>query len=169
MATGGLFPCPSKASMQDAFVGMHLNDVPTPAAVLDRAILRRNCAQMLEACEELGVKFRAHVKTHSTYISRPQCSYLITAAPLHNHFPGVQVALRLLHVRRSSRLLRVRQLNADTEILTEVIMHSSFFKPSPPTPWASLAAFESSVCEQIHRAMLPQPGLAFRHHPYVLL
>ena len=62
--------------MQDAFVGMHLNDVPTPAAVLDRAILRRNCAQMLEACEEFRVKFRAHVKTHSTYISRPQCSYL---------------------------------------------------------------------------------------------
>ena len=76
MATAGLFPRPTKASLQDAFVGMHLEDVPTPAAVLDRAILHRNCAQMLQACEEFGVKFRAHVKTHSTYTSQSQCSYL---------------------------------------------------------------------------------------------
>ena len=75
MAAAELFPCPSKASLQDAFVGMHLNDVPTPAAVLDRAVVRRNCAQMLQACEGLGVKFRAHVKTHSTYTSEPQHSY----------------------------------------------------------------------------------------------
>ena len=76
MAAEGHFPCPSKASLQDAFLGVRLIDVPTPAAVLDRAVVRRNCAQMLQACEGLGVKFRAHVKTHSTYTSEPQGSCL---------------------------------------------------------------------------------------------
>ena len=58
------FPCPSKASLQDAFVGKNLRDVPSPAAVLDQAIIKGNCTQMLKACESLGVNFRPHVKTH---------------------------------------------------------------------------------------------------------
>ena len=58
------FPCPSQAILHDAFVGKHLGDVPTPAAILDQAIIKDNCNQMLRACQSLGVKFRPHVKTH---------------------------------------------------------------------------------------------------------
>jgi hypothetical protein len=32
--------------------------------VLDAAVVRRNCKLMLDTARELGVGFRAHVKTH---------------------------------------------------------------------------------------------------------
>ena len=63
-APGALFPCPSKEELAKAFIGKRLGDVPTPAAVLDRAVVERNCRQMLEACQALDVDFRPHVKTH---------------------------------------------------------------------------------------------------------
>ena len=59
-----LFPCPPQDSLRKEFVGKQLSDVPTPAAVLDRAVVQRNCRQMLDSCKALGVKFRAHIKTH---------------------------------------------------------------------------------------------------------
>ncbi len=59
-----LFPCPSKAFLQNVFVGKHLSDVSVPAAVLDRVIVKDNCNQMLKACRLLGVQFRPHIKTH---------------------------------------------------------------------------------------------------------
>ena len=63
-AQEGLFPCVSKEELGKAFIGKRLGDVPTPAAVLDRAVVERNCRQMLEACQALDVDFRPHVKTH---------------------------------------------------------------------------------------------------------
>ncbi len=59
-----LLPFPSQANLREAFVGRHLQDVPTPAAVVDIAIVKRNCIQMLKACEALHLDFRPHVKTH---------------------------------------------------------------------------------------------------------
>lgn len=43
-----------------------LTDVPTPAFLVDRAILGRNCARMREKAQASGVAFRPHVKTHKT-------------------------------------------------------------------------------------------------------
>lgn len=45
-------------------VWVHLTDLPTPAAVIDAAILDRNCATMAERMTRLGVRLRPHVKTH---------------------------------------------------------------------------------------------------------
>lgn len=61
-----LLPLPSHAALREALVGKNLKDVPTPAAVLDRAVVQRNCTQMLKACEALQVGFRPHIKTHKT-------------------------------------------------------------------------------------------------------
>jgi D-serine deaminase-like pyridoxal phosphate-dependent protein len=47
-------------------VGKTLAEVPAPAVILDAAVLRRNCAMMLQATETLGVQFRPHIKTHKT-------------------------------------------------------------------------------------------------------
>ncbi|CAO2656410.1 Nn.00g052130.m01.CDS01 [Neocucurbitaria sp. VM-36] len=60
------YPLPSHASLAAQYVGQKLEDLPTPAVVLDRAIIRRNCDAMLTVCEKLGVGFRAHVKSHKT-------------------------------------------------------------------------------------------------------
>lgn len=34
--------------------------------MLDRAVVKRNCDAMLQVCKQLGVGFRAHVKSHKT-------------------------------------------------------------------------------------------------------
>ncbi|CAL8578854.1 hypothetical protein XPA_004625 [Xanthoria parietina] len=52
--------------LHEAFVGKNLHDISVPAAVVDRAVVRRNCLQMLQACDALDVDFRPHVKTHKT-------------------------------------------------------------------------------------------------------
>lgn len=72
-----LYPSPAATSLQLKFIGQHVSNVPTPAAIIDAAVVRRNCKLMLEATEKLGVAFRAHVKTHKvvivTYMSHGRC------------------------------------------------------------------------------------------------
>lgn len=59
------YPHASIEELRKQYVGRLLEEVDGgPIAVVDRAITRRNCELMLEACEALGVPFRAHVKTH---------------------------------------------------------------------------------------------------------
>lgn len=43
-----------------------LTDLSTPAFLVDRAVVERNCAQMREKARASGVAFRPHVKTHKT-------------------------------------------------------------------------------------------------------
>lgn len=54
----------TRAELRDRFLGVDLQDVSCPAAVIDVSIVKRNCQRMLDACQELGFGFRAHVKTH---------------------------------------------------------------------------------------------------------
>ena len=75
-------PSPSVAALPELpstdfnaqYIGKSLKQLPTPAAVIDRAIATRNCQLMLDACagpggskstgKGLNVSFRAHVKSH---------------------------------------------------------------------------------------------------------
>ncbi|KAJ5753065.1 hypothetical protein N7520_009982 [Penicillium odoratum] len=57
---------PTKEDLTKFYIGKDLADVPKPAAVLDVAIIRRHCERMKRTVKELGVAFRAHVKTHKT-------------------------------------------------------------------------------------------------------
>ncbi|EXJ95499.1 hypothetical protein A1O1_00621 [Capronia coronata CBS 617.96] len=60
------FPLPSKDALLEAYQNRSLHEVPVPAAVIDVGKVKANCQAMLDAVEELGVSFRAHVKTHKT-------------------------------------------------------------------------------------------------------
>lgn len=55
---------PSQGQLFQRWIGKDIADVPKPAAVLDRAIIRRHCDRMKKTVKALGVGFRAHVKTH---------------------------------------------------------------------------------------------------------
>ena len=44
-------------------VSQTIDDLPTPALILDRAILDRNCKRMSERLRNAGVMLRPHVKT----------------------------------------------------------------------------------------------------------
>jgi D-serine deaminase-like pyridoxal phosphate-dependent protein len=60
------YPLSSQASLVAQYVGQRLEDLPTPAVVLDRSKIKKNCAAMLQVCQQLTVGFRAHVKSHKT-------------------------------------------------------------------------------------------------------
>ncbi|RPB25065.1 hypothetical protein L211DRAFT_136235 [Terfezia boudieri ATCC MYA-4762] len=61
-----LYPAPSKETLTSLFVDQPLSVLPTPGAVLDVAVVKRNCDRMLKTCETLGLSFRGHVKSHKT-------------------------------------------------------------------------------------------------------
>lgn len=46
-------------------IGSDIRDLDGPAVILDLAVLKRNCALMLDTTDALHVDWRAHVKTHS--------------------------------------------------------------------------------------------------------
>ncbi|KAF2660676.1 hypothetical protein K491DRAFT_754483 [Lophiostoma macrostomum CBS 122681] len=60
------YPLPTQSSLHLQYLGQPLSSLPTPSAVIDRAIVRRNCNAMLQVCKELDVGFRAHIKSHKT-------------------------------------------------------------------------------------------------------
>lgn len=60
------YPIADHASLVKQYVGKKVQDLPTPAIVLDRSKIIRNCNAMLQVCQELDVGFRAHVKSHKT-------------------------------------------------------------------------------------------------------
>ena len=57
-------PFPEVDKLRSLYCGKHINQLPKPALVLDRAKVRRHCQSLLDATQHLGVDFRAHVKTH---------------------------------------------------------------------------------------------------------
>ncbi|KAK5135061.1 hypothetical protein LTR08_005721 [Meristemomyces frigidus] len=61
-----LYPTPTPSALKLHYINTPLSALPAPAAILDLAIIRRNCALMLTTTHTLGLGFRAHVKTHKT-------------------------------------------------------------------------------------------------------
>ncbi|KAF9892257.1 hypothetical protein FE257_002034 [Aspergillus nanangensis] len=56
----------SQRDLRMLYVGKDIIDIPKPAIVLDHAIIRRHCESMIRTIKQLGVGFRAHVKSHKT-------------------------------------------------------------------------------------------------------
>ncbi|TBU45088.1 putative serine dehydratase domain-containing protein [Dichomitus squalens] len=57
---------PEKQDLVDEYKGQNLDVLRTPALVIDRAVFARNCAKMHQLAQNLGARFRAHVKSHKT-------------------------------------------------------------------------------------------------------
>ncbi|KAG9049060.1 hypothetical protein FS837_011333 [Tulasnella sp. UAMH 9824] len=64
--TVALTTLPSKAALINAFVGKKVSSLRTPAFVVNKAIVTKNCAEMQENASRWGARFRAHIKTHKT-------------------------------------------------------------------------------------------------------
>ncbi|KAH4976244.1 hypothetical protein HBI18_099210 [Parastagonospora nodorum] len=60
------YPLSPRDALASQYIGQRLEDLPTPAIVLDKSKIKKNCAAMLQVCQQLGVGFRAHVKSHKT-------------------------------------------------------------------------------------------------------
>lgn len=45
------------------YIGKSQFDLPTPSVVVKESVVKRNCLKVLDNVKELGLSFRAHVKT----------------------------------------------------------------------------------------------------------
>lgn len=54
----------NKDALVKEFVGKRLNELRTPALVVDRAAFRDNCSKMHQNAKDWEANFRAHLKTH---------------------------------------------------------------------------------------------------------
>ncbi|KAI9722439.1 MAG: hypothetical protein M1828_004806 [Chrysothrix sp. TS-e1954] len=70
LSSQDLYPLPVQSRLEQQFLGKDLGDVDCPMAVIDRAVARRNCSNMLDAARTLKLSFRAHVKTHKHLVSK---------------------------------------------------------------------------------------------------
>lgn len=59
---------PDHKALRDSIVGQTLWQVATPAVVLDIAKIKVNCRRMLDAVHQLGISWRAHIKTHKVNV-----------------------------------------------------------------------------------------------------
>ncbi|KAF9270101.1 hypothetical protein L218DRAFT_1071590 [Marasmius fiardii PR-910] len=57
---------PDKDKLVEQFVGKNLNELRTPAMIIDRGVFASNCEKMHEKALSWGTGFRAHLKTHKT-------------------------------------------------------------------------------------------------------
>lgn len=55
---------PNKEALVNEFAGKPLDELRTPALVVDRAAFKDNCAKMHQNAKDWGASFRAHLKTH---------------------------------------------------------------------------------------------------------
>ncbi|ESK97938.1 alanine racemase [Moniliophthora roreri MCA 2997] len=61
-----LINLPEKEALVEHYVGKSVDDLRTPALIIDRSVFARNCAKMHEKALSWGTGFRAHLKTHKT-------------------------------------------------------------------------------------------------------
>lgn len=71
------YPAPQiKDVLLQQYKGKTINSVPTPALLVKMSVVEENCIRLLKRADNLGFKFRAHVKTHKTIeITRKQLGY----------------------------------------------------------------------------------------------
>jgi D-serine ammonia-lyase len=67
----------SSEELKELFVGKMLDQLPTPFAVVDRSIASRNCKKMFDACKDLNILFRAHIKTHKVWLFDSYKEYIM--------------------------------------------------------------------------------------------
>ena len=47
-------------------IGKHVRTLPTPAFIVDRRVVKKNCEKLLAIAKKNGISLRGHVKTHKT-------------------------------------------------------------------------------------------------------
>src|SRR5437763_3698167 len=57
---------PRRVHIQHLTLNIQHSSLPTPAFLVDRSIVERNCTRMREKARSSGVAFRPHAKTHKT-------------------------------------------------------------------------------------------------------
>ncbi|KAN0063431.1 hypothetical protein ACQY0O_004598 [Thecaphora frezii] len=70
--TYSIHPTQPLSALRQQAVGRHLSELRTPALIIDRSIVRRNCHRMQRIAAEWGATLRPHLKTHKT----PEASLL---------------------------------------------------------------------------------------------
>lgn len=80
------YPSVDLEALKQQYVGKTLQDIPTPAFIVNRKVMTDNCERMLQRAQKMNASFRAHVKTHKTTPgvslqlgSKGQCSKVVVS------------------------------------------------------------------------------------------
>lgn len=148
MMTGGpptssLYPLADGNALRAAYVGRSLNDVGTPAAVIDISKAKINCKSMLDAVSRLGVNFRPHVKTHKTIE--------LTRLQMGNSSKDVRLVVSTVMEAESlvPYLKECQQAGATVSVLYGV--------PFPPSSVARLARIANTLGKGCLAVMVDHP------------
>ncbi len=90
----------SKEDPREQFLGKTLDDIPTPAAILDLAKVELNCQRMLDTVKKLGIGWRAHIKTHKV------CSTCVVVVSVPR--PRLDTAADLVPHTQTTELTRLQ-------------------------------------------------------------
>jgi hypothetical protein len=73
------------SELKKRYVGASLDELRTPAFLIDRSLFAKNCSAMIKKASDWGASFRAHLKTHkvSARIMRPAPVKLASDGPRH--------------------------------------------------------------------------------------
>lgn len=65
------YATPDVEALRKEYVGKSLDEIPTPAFIVNKTIMAKNCGTMLERAVKMNASFRGHVKTHKSSDALP--------------------------------------------------------------------------------------------------
>jgi D-serine deaminase-like pyridoxal phosphate-dependent protein len=114
----------------EEFVGQPVNEVPTPALLIDLDIFERNMATMRDACSARGRFCRPHGKAHKSpivakkqiaYGAHGQCAAKLGEAEVlvHGGIKDVLITAPVVGPRKIERLLALDALTPDIKVVAD--------------------------------------------------
>lgn len=116
--------------MLDAFIGLSIAEIPTPALMIDLDVFESNLATMRDACKARGCLLRPHAKAHkSSIIARQQLQYgaigqcaaklgeaeVLVAAGIHD----VLITAPVIGRRKIERLLALHAVTPEIKVVAD--------------------------------------------------
>jgi 3-hydroxy-D-aspartate aldolase len=114
----------------EKFVGQPVNEVPTPALLIDLDIFEKNMATMRDACAARGRNCRPHGKAHKSpviakkqleYGAHGQCAAKLGEAEvlIHGGIKDVLITAPVVGPRKIQRLLALEGITPDVKVVVD--------------------------------------------------
>ena len=114
----------------EKFVGQPVNEVPTPALLIDLDIFEKNMATMRDACAARGRNCRPHGKAHKSpviakkqleYGAHGQCAAKLGEAEvlIHGGIKDVLITAPVVGPRKIQRLLALEAITPDVKVVVD--------------------------------------------------
>src|ERR1700751_5942490 len=119
------------AMVYEEFIGQPVNEVPTPALLIELDIFEKNMATMRDACAARGRNCRPHGKVHKSpiiakkqleYGARGQCAAKLGEAEVlvHGGIKDVLITAPVVGPRKIQRLLSLQAITPEVKVVVDL-------------------------------------------------